>query len=135
MEIKKGDYVTRNSYNNDIIFKVINIKNNIYYLKGADDRLYADSFVTDLMLADYLRNDDFAPKDEIFIKEDRDDFFYLPAKILHIDGDKEYLNRCLEYYNNKGVLAIGKALKESEMPLKIMDLYMSFLSLFLKTYN
>ena len=33
MEIKCGDFVTRNSYNNDTIFKVINIKKNVYYLK------------------------------------------------------------------------------------------------------
>ena len=26
-----GDYVTRKSYNNDIVFKVIDIRDNIYY--------------------------------------------------------------------------------------------------------
>ena len=30
-----GDYVTRKSYNNDIIFKIIDIKGDIYYLKGV----------------------------------------------------------------------------------------------------
>ena len=50
MDIKKGDYVSRKSYDNDIIFKVINIKNGIYYLKGADVRLYADSFIEDLVI-------------------------------------------------------------------------------------
>ena len=29
---------------------------------------------------------------------DRDEFFYLPGKVLHFDGDKDYLNRCLEFY-------------------------------------
>ena len=49
MDIKKGDYVSRKSYNNDIVFKVINIKDDVYYLKGTDVRLYADSFLEDLV--------------------------------------------------------------------------------------
>ena len=39
-------------------------------------------------------------KMDIFKNLNRDDFFYLPGKILHIDGDREYLDRCLKYYNN-----------------------------------
>ena len=31
---KIGDLVTRNSYQNDIVFKIIRIEDNIYYLKG-----------------------------------------------------------------------------------------------------
>lgn len=47
-EIKKGDTVTRNSYNNDIIFKVdkiIRTSNNvrIAILKGIDIRIEADA--------------------------------------------------------------------------------------------
>jgi spore coat assembly protein len=53
-----GDYVTRNSYNNDIVFKIINIKNNIYYLKGVSVRLYADSEKEDLVICDYLEEDE-----------------------------------------------------------------------------
>lgn len=119
MEIKKGDYVTRNSYNNDTVFKVINIKNNIYYLKGVDVRLFADSFLTDLELVDYERKEDEFEIVDLY--SERDDYFYLPAKILHFDGDKEYLNRCLEFYKKAGVMAIGKAIKESELPSKIIN--------------
>ena len=28
-----GDLVTRKTYNNDIVFKIIDIKNDVYYLK------------------------------------------------------------------------------------------------------
>ena len=119
MEIKKGDYVTRNSYNNDTVFKVINIKNNIYYLKGVDVRLFADSFLTDLELVDYERKEDEFEIVDLY--SERDDYFYLPAKILHFDGDKEYLNRCLEFYKKAGVMAVGKAIKESELPSKIIN--------------
>ena len=39
--IKIGDFVTRNKYNNDCLFKVIDIKNDIYYLTGVNIRLSA----------------------------------------------------------------------------------------------
>ena len=45
-----GDYVTRNSYNNDIIFKIIDIKGDMYYLKGVTIRLLVDSPKDDLMI-------------------------------------------------------------------------------------
>lgn len=50
MNFQKGDFVTRKSYNNDTIFKILNIKENICYLKGIDVRLYADAEITDLVL-------------------------------------------------------------------------------------
>ena len=45
--IKKGDYVTRNKYNNDILFKVNKIVNNKAILSGVDLRLYADADISD----------------------------------------------------------------------------------------
>lgn len=48
MNIEKGDFVTRKSHNNDIIFKVISISEDTVYLKGVYDRLYADSDIFDL---------------------------------------------------------------------------------------
>ena len=38
-----GDLVTRKSYDNDIIFRIIAIDDNNYILKGEVVRLYADS--------------------------------------------------------------------------------------------
>ena len=106
MEIKKGDYVTRNSYNNDTVFKVINIKDGIYYLKGIEVRLYADSELLDLKKCDEpIIEDDY--KGEREIKDaNKGDFFYLPAKVLHLDSDEEYLNRCLKFYKHYGIYAI-----------------------------
>ena len=115
MEINKGDFVTRKSYNHDTIFKVINIKNGIYYLKGEEVRLYADSEYSDLVKCE-------KPKEEIVKEEIRgnildinEDYFYLPGKILHIDGDSEFLNKCLKYYKSVGVYAIGKKIKEEDV--------------------
>ena len=43
-----GDLVTRNSYNNDVVFKIIDIDNDIAILKGVNIRLCADSKLDDL---------------------------------------------------------------------------------------
>ena len=127
MEFKIGDIVTRNSYNNDTLFRITKIHEDIYYLTGINVRLCADSVKEDLKLSEDMRLDEeFLEK--IKPKElNRDDYFYLPGKILHIDGDKEYLNRCLKYYDDFNIMAAGVLLKESEIPNKICEL--------LKEYN
>lgn len=127
MNIEKGDYVSRNSYNNDTIFKVINIKNNIYYLKGVEVRLYADAELKDLKKEE---NIDIEEKiDDIDIRNDkllRGDYFYLPPKVLHIDGDEEYLMRCLKFYKKNGIMAIGKKINEKNIHEQIKYLIHSY---------
>lgn len=116
MQIKKGDYVTRNSYGNDTIFKVINVVDDMVYLKGVEVRLYADALVTDLKIEENVVEDETL--DEVDIKDElltRGDYFYLPAKVLHIDGDEDYLNRCLKFYKRNGILAIGKKINEKNV--------------------
>lgn len=113
MNIDKGSIVTRKSYNNDVVFVVIDIKDDIAYLKGTDIRLYADSPISDLVLSE--RHDDYDP-DVDFQELDRDEYFYMPGKILHIDGDDDYLEKSLNYYKKAGVLAIGKKIKEADVP-------------------
>lgn len=116
MEINKGDYVTRNSYGNDTVFKVINIKDGVFYLKGVEVRLYADAKADDLRLEEEITEDNVI--DEIDIKDElltRGDFFYLPPKVLHIDGDEDYLMRCLKFYKRNGIMAIGKKINEKNI--------------------
>ena len=121
LEINKGDFVTRKSYNNDTVFKVINIQDGIYYLKGAEVRLYADSDLKDLVKCAKPEEEQFAFKEIDKMGErnskkiEKDDYFYLPGKILHIDGDSEYLEKCLKYYKYAGVYAVGKKIKEEDM--------------------
>lgn len=128
MDIKKGDYVTRNSYQNDTVFKVVNVKGSMCYLKGVDVRLYADSTMEDLVLVELEKEDDETASESIL--EDstlmRNDFFYLPGKVLHIDGDSDYLERCLKFYKKNKVLAIGKKVKESDIPTRIRMLLMEY---------
>ena len=116
MDLKKGNYVTRNSYNNDTVFIIIDIKDDIAYLKGVDIRLFADSKLDDLVKCDYINSDDDF-RSSIIVRDnmDRSEFFYIPAKILHIDGDKDYLNRCLDFYKKANVYAIGEYVNESDV--------------------
>ena len=109
MNINIGDYVTRISYKHDMVFKVVDIIEEICYLKGVNVRLLADSDISDLVKIEYTVSDDKEVIERI--KEttnlDRDDYFYLPGKILHIDADNEYLERCLRYYNSINLMAMG----------------------------
>ena len=99
MKFKKGDLVTRKSYDHDTVFKITNIKNNVYYLKGVDVRLYADADFKDLArYEEKCEEEDFLDKVKNELIQDLSDFFYMPAKILHLDGDDEYLDRCLKFY-------------------------------------
>ena len=107
--IKIGDIVSRNKYNNDCLFKVTDIKDNVYYLSGIELRLYATSIEEDLRKEDDIRINDDEIIDSLDIKpiDYRDDYFYLPGKILHIDADSDYLKRCLKYYKKVGINAYG----------------------------
>lgn len=117
MKILKGDYVSRNSYNNDIVFEVLNIKESIYYLKGVDVRLYADAQEDDLIkVTKEDDREDFTARVADKLLLDRDEYFYLPGRVLQFDSDSEYLNRCLKFYKETGVQAVGKNIKESELP-------------------
>jgi len=123
MQIDIGDYVTRISHKHDMVFKVIDIIEDTCYLKGVNVRLCADSLLTDLVKIEYKESDDSDIIERM--KEntnlDRDDYFYLPGKILHIDGDKDYLERSLRYYNNINLMAMGICEEESNVPYKIRE--------------
>ncbi len=125
MNFKVGDLVTRNSYNNDVIFKIINIDNNIAILKGINIRLLADSDLDDLCRCD---NDDDEDHDEDVanmirdsFNTERDDYFYIPGIVLHIDGDPDYLKRSMKFYKKSNIMAYGIVLKESEIHKYILD--------------
>ena len=90
MDFKIGDKVTRNSYNNDIIFIITDIIDNTCYLKGLNFRLCADSTISDLKkYTDEVKEDlEYLERIKPIKDLDRGDYFYLPGKILHIDGDE-----------------------------------------------
>ena len=100
MHFKRGDLVTRESYNNDIIFKIDDIIDGDVMLIGLNVRLCADAPTSDLNLYEVSENeaildDDEYIKNRFFNKDERDDYFYIPGRILHIDGDEEDLKDVL----------------------------------------
>jgi len=126
MIFQVGDYVTRNSYHNDVVFKILNIKGEVAYLKGVQVRLYADSPLEDLVK---YEKEDRASEDDDFLCSDlevRSNFFYLPGKVLHIDADQEYLERCLKFYKKNKVMAVGKKINEKEIPKQIKSILQDY---------
>jgi spore coat assemly protein len=120
--IKIGDYVTRVSHNNDTLFEVINRKKDLLYLKGVEDRLLADAPVDDCVLVSKDKAvDNFIPP-KLESEMDRGDYFYLPAKVLHLDSDSSYLSRCMSYYKEANIFAIGKKINENELASEIPQL-------------
>ena len=123
-----GDYVTRNSYGNDIVFQIIDIRDDICILKGVCVRLWADSPISDLVRYNKVINDEEFDVDfNVYKTLDRNEYFYLPGKILHIDGDKEYLDKCMNFYKKNKIKAFGVFSKENELESNIKG--------FLEKYN
>ncbi len=97
--IKIGDYVTRNSYHNDIIFRVVDIQGDNCFLSGTCVRLSADSPMQDLVLCDKeIDDDDFAMELNEYKTLDRHEYFYLPGRVLHIDTDIQLSNKAPNPY-------------------------------------
>lgn len=142
-----GDIVARKSYNHDIFFKVVDLiktgsGETSAKLRGLDVRLMADSPVDDLIKvgSDHLReyrknfiqrNNDNLKK--IFARREKDrgpqmvrlaetareDFFEIPGRVLHIDGNLEYLNLCMGIYEQLGINSEGIHIPENEQPASV----------------
>jgi spore coat assembly protein len=150
-EFKVGDIVVRKSYGGDIYFKIVQIvkKNdgqNFYMLKGTNLRILADAPEEDLERPGLNRisaNDDLSNKramssmkkilmqrknqmtsirGTVFQKTTEGVFIGKTGKVLHIDGDEEYLNVCLRGYKQLGIEAYGKLVPEVQQPQVIADL-------------
>ena len=92
-----GDYVTRSSHNHDLVFKIKEIDNDVAILEGVNIRLIADASLDDLKKCED-QFDDITKEDRTLYERmqdsvdlNRDQYFYLPGKVLHIDSDKIHL--------------------------------------------
>lgn len=124
----------------------------VYVLKGIDLRIIADSPASDLEYAtkECIENNDktfdgkinknikkilmnrascaSAPKQMRStkniksIRTENSLLFGRPGKILHIDGDPEYLEICLKTYNQLNIEAVGKVIDEKNQPNKVLEL-------------
>ncbi|WP_017470349.1 sporulation peptidase YabG [Amphibacillus jilinensis] len=142
-----GDLVTRTSHQHDILFRISALKEQVAILHGEDLRLEADAPINDLVKAserDILTHEkqekeqlDYSfrlfKQDYQLMKEkrtyestegyiDHADFFQLPARVLHLDGDRHYLKKCIDLYKRIGLQVHGLYIEESEMPLEIAGL-------------
>ena len=145
------DIVGRRSYHCDILFRVINIKEEdgrkIAILYGEDFRLIADAPFADLVVIDkserLKKSQEFRSMEEQSFQLFRQDvsllkqkqeydvtagyskelnYFQIPGKVLHIDGDPSYLKKCLLLYEKVGVPVFGVHCNEKEMPNKVGQL-------------
>lgn len=107
--MKIGDLVVRKKYHGDIVFEIYYIEDNLAYLKGVEIRLVADSPLDDLELTDYHYQP--AINEERLCLDEK----VLKGKVLHLDGDRRYLDMCMEKYKALGVRAFGYYAKEEEM--------------------
>ncbi|SFC33793.1 sporulation peptidase YabG [Clostridium uliginosum] len=145
-----GDVVVRKSYDKDVTFKIIDIKKengkNIFILKGINIRIIADAISEDL---EEVNDDHIGSKDKILntrvnatikkaislrgdlrdkvnkapkIKPDDELMFGRPGKILHVDGDSDYMETCLKVYKQLSLDAVGKCVPEDKQPYVIVDL-------------
>ncbi|QIZ10759.1 sporulation peptidase YabG [Priestia megaterium] len=155
MDIKLMDIVGRRSYNCDILFRVIDVRKindqKFAVLYGEDFRLVADAPYEDLVVIDdnqriRLKNEYRTLEEQSFklFKQDVEliknrqeyeatggyvkpsNYFQMPGKVLHLDGDPSYLKKCMTLYEKVGIPVLGIHCNEKEMPEKIgelIDLY------------
>ena len=148
--IKKGNYVSRKSHQNDIIFLVDKIitKNNqkIAILTGIIERVEADSPLEDLQVVDkkivrdtlklldkkirnrlennlkYIKNKKEIFSRNIHVQKQNFSNKVITGKILHLDGDKKYSEKSYYYYKKVGLNAIVKNVPEYKQPKIVYNL-------------
>ena len=122
-----GDYVTRISHNHDMVFKIMDINSNIAILEGINVRLIADADISDLKICEdqfeEITSEDRTMIDNLqnFMDFKRNLYFYLPGKVLHIDADKSYLNRCMKFYKDMNIVSFGVVIPENNIHIKIKE--------------
>jgi spore coat assembly protein len=144
--MKQGDLVVRKSYGGDMLFRISTFAGQEAVLRGMDYRLLADAPLADLQT---VRNpDELGGTRQARIQtseslrrlreernrqseragafpdtsERRESYFELPGKVLHLDGDANYLKKSMQVYGQLRVPAEGLHCHESQMPDLLMRL-------------
>lgn len=116
-----GDLVILKSEKKPIVYKIENIIDNSYYLKGFTHR---SKIVEEMSNLEIAPNNLVEKEKKICSKyESNIKIQYrgikqkkvLMGKILHIDGDKEYLESCLSLYEEVGIFAQGLHVNEKKI--------------------
>lgn len=124
-----GDYVFINNDSSKCLYRIVDMhnENNILLclLYGVYYRISLVENINNLILAtheevEFLNNEDEKYYRNIIKRAERNfKQKYVVGKILHIDGDNEYLNKCLELYKEMGIYAFGKCISENKMSVDI----------------
>jgi len=151
VDIQVGDLVIRKSHGGDIVFKVADIfvddtQQTHCVLKGLHLRLMADSPIDDVQRieAEHLRNEIVRMEGihndtlkRVMMRRSREraqvemqrsestkkfTFFDLPGRVLHLDGDEEYMKMCLKTYSQLNITAEGRWVEEGKQAEVIADL-------------
>ena len=142
--IKKGSFVYKKSQSKDVIYTVDKIlksdKNRIALLRGATERVMAESPIEDLMLVDKsIIKKTFEILENRINKRVKDRLIYtkyienlnsnkrfsekiITGKILHLDGDKKYSQKSYNYYKKVGLNAVVKNIPEYRQPKFVASL-------------
>ncbi|MBZ4687827.1 MAG: spore coat assemly protein [Clostridia bacterium] len=148
-DIKTGDIVCRKSYGSDIFFKVKEIQcdengKKCAILKGMSVRLVADAPLDDLVKKNaheilefrhdfilesarqihLIRQKMEREKSLLFrshgkLEQNAELIFDLPGTVVHIDGDEEYLEKCLDVYEQLEVPVKGFYIAEKDQPKQV----------------
>ncbi len=136
--MKQGDLVVRKSYGGDVLFRVEAILTQSALLKGTDYRLLADAPLPDLSTVSDPESTRAAQQVRIKVKDSLEkmntlkqrmavsanermrpqtdaSYFEMPGRVLHLDGDNNYLKKSMQLYGTMGVPAQGLYLHESQM--------------------
>ena len=132
-KINVGDIVGRLSYNSDTMFRVEAITQDVATLRGIFYRLTADAPLTDLEvissdayqraeLAEYERYQVILPPAMDNMRNYDNGDFYISGRILHIDADKDYLQKSIRLYKYAKVYAQAFSIPENEMEQRVPEL-------------
>ncbi|MFD1957244.1 sporulation peptidase YabG [Paenibacillus thailandensis] len=131
-----GDLVVRKSYGGDVLFRIEDLSSDLAILKGTDYRLLADAPVQDLSIVrdpeSTIAAQQVRVKMNDTIKRRQKEqqasisgrmpsapanqaFFEVPGKVLHLDGDSNYLRKSMQLYTTMRVPAHGIHVHESRM--------------------
>ena len=125
----------------DVYFKVVDIKSSSKEesatLKGISHRIYVDAPISDLVVIPKDRLDAYKRHENMVIEEkhrgvmQKNDRwrkrgfrntskdareFKRPGKILHLDGDEDYMKTCLKEYEKSDIEAHGRYVPEKDQP-------------------
>lgn len=132
---REGDLVARKSYGEDVLFRIEALERQLAVLKGVEFRLLADAAYSDLVrvadpgehrstakvrLQAEERSRTIRFRRALTLEKQASSmghtpYFELPGKVLHLDGDANYMGKSKLAYEKLGIPAVCLHVHESGM--------------------